>query len=95
MVAKTAAFEKAVTDSRNLKAKPTNDELLELYAFFKQGSQDPPFNPDDKPSAFNFQAKYKFNAWKKVVDEGLSPKEAQAKYVSLVEKLKGVYGFEG
>lgn len=30
MVAKTAAFEKAVTDSRNLKAKPTNDELLEV-----------------------------------------------------------------
>ena len=30
MVAKSAAFEKAVTDSRNLKAKPTNDELLEV-----------------------------------------------------------------
>ena len=30
MVAKSAAFEKAVTDSRNLKAKPTTDELLEV-----------------------------------------------------------------
>lgn len=30
MVAKTAAFEKAVTDSRKLKAKPTSDELLEV-----------------------------------------------------------------
>lgn len=28
---------------------------LQLYALFKQGSQDPPFNPDQKPSAFNFK----------------------------------------
>ena len=28
---KTPAFEKAVKDSRNLKAKPDNDELLEVY----------------------------------------------------------------
>ena len=30
MVAKSAAFEKAVTESRKLKAKPTQDELLEV-----------------------------------------------------------------
>jgi len=30
MVAQTAAFTKAVEDSRKLKAKPTNDELLEV-----------------------------------------------------------------
>ena len=33
MVVKSAAFEKAVTDSRNLKATPTNDELLEVRFF--------------------------------------------------------------
>lgn len=30
MVTKTAAFEQAIKDSRNLKAKPTNDELLKV-----------------------------------------------------------------
>ena len=30
MVAQTAAFKKAVEDSRKLKAKPNNDELLEV-----------------------------------------------------------------
>ena len=40
------------------------------------------------------QAKYKFNAWEKLVNEGVSATDAQAKYVALVEKLKGVYGFE-
>lgn len=33
MVAQTAAFKKAVEDSRKLKAKPNNDELLEVPAF--------------------------------------------------------------
>ncbi len=30
MVTKTPAFEQAIKDSRNLKAKPTNDELLKV-----------------------------------------------------------------
>lgn len=30
MVTKTPAFEKAIEDSRKLKAKPTQDELLEV-----------------------------------------------------------------
>ena len=34
MVAQTAAFKKAVEDSRKLKAKPNNDELLEVPAFY-------------------------------------------------------------
>lgn len=33
MVAQTAAFKQAVEDSRKLKAKPNNDELLEVPAF--------------------------------------------------------------
>lgn len=31
-------FQKAAEDVKNLKATPSNDELLELYALFKQGS---------------------------------------------------------
>ena len=42
----------------------------------------------------HIQEKYKFNAWQKVVDDKVTPEDAQKKYVELVEKLKGVYGFE-
>ena len=35
MVAQTAAFKKAVEDSRKLKAKPNNDELLEVKPAFR------------------------------------------------------------
>ena len=40
------------------------------------------------------QGKYKYNAWKKVVEEDKTkPEDCQKKYVTLVEKLKGQYGF--
>ncbi|KAL8867147.1 MAG: hypothetical protein Q9174_005846, partial [Haloplaca sp. 1 TL-2023] len=50
---KSPAFEKAVKESRNLKAKPDQDELLELYSLFKQGTQDPPFAEATQPGMFD------------------------------------------
>ncbi|KAI4131530.1 MAG: hypothetical protein LQ338_001164 [Usnochroma carphineum] len=91
----TPAFEKAIKDSRNLKAKPDNDELLELYSLFKQGTQDPPFAEAPKPGMFDLTGKAKYNAWQKVADSGMKPEEAQQKYVKLVNSLKEKYGFEG
>lgn len=41
------------------------------------------------------QGKAKYNAWKKVADEGLTHQQAQEKYVKLVNSLKEKYGFEG
>ncbi|KAL8801102.1 MAG: hypothetical protein Q9182_004695 [Xanthomendoza sp. 2 TL-2023] len=99
---KTPAFEKAIKDSRNLKQKPDNDELLELnlaqtqlYSLFKQGSQDPPFADAPKPGMFDLTGKAKYNAWKAVDEEGLEAKGAQERYVKKVAALKEKYGFEG
>lgn len=33
----TQKFNKAAEDVQNLKSKPTNEDLLEIYALFKQG----------------------------------------------------------
>ncbi|KAI9783511.1 MAG: hypothetical protein M1839_003681 [Geoglossum umbratile] len=87
-------FKKAVVDSRKLKAKPTNDELLQLYALFKQGTQDPPFDEALRPGTFDFTGKAKYNAWKAVVTEGVTPEEAQSRYAELVEKLKETYEYD-
>ncbi|KAL8962685.1 MAG: hypothetical protein Q9183_005120 [Haloplaca sp. 2 TL-2023] len=92
---KTPAIEKAVKDSRNLKAKPDQDELLELYSLFKQGSQDPPFAEAPQPGMFDLTGKAKYKAWSKVNDEGLTAQQAQEKYVKVVNGLKEKYGFEG
>ncbi|KEQ67597.1 acyl-CoA-binding protein [Aureobasidium melanogenum CBS 110374] len=95
MVAQTAEFKKAVEDSRKLQAKPSDDELLQLYGLFKQGTQDPPIESSDKPGMFDLKGKAKRNAWQKLVDEGVTPEEAQKKYVALVESLKKKHGYSG
>lgn len=41
------------------------------------------------------QGKAKYNAWKKVEDDGVSAKDAQEKYVKKVNSLKEKYGFNG
>ncbi|MCJ1370571.1 hypothetical protein MMC20_001784 [Loxospora ochrophaea] len=88
------SFEKAVKDSRQLKEKPTNDELLQLYGLFKQASQSPAFEKAEKPGMFDLKGKYKYQAWQKLNEEGVTPQESQTKYVALVEQLKGIYGFD-
>lgn len=88
------AFKQAVQDSRKLKAKPSQDELLLLYALFKQGTQDPPIEGAENPGTFDLKGKAKKRAWQKVVDEGITPEEAQEKYVALVEQLKENLGFD-
>ncbi|WEW59748.1 acyl-CoA-binding protein (ACBP)/diazepam binding inhibitor (DBI)/endozepine (EP) [Emydomyces testavorans] len=93
-VEKNPDFEAAVEASRKLLAKPTDDELLMLYALFKQGMQDPPFETAPEPGTFDFKGKYKYNQWKKLVDEGVTAEEAQQRYVALIEKLKAKYGYD-
>lgn len=40
------------------------------------------------------QGKAKRKAWQKIVDEGVTPQEAQKRYVALVEKLKEKHGYD-
>jgi len=87
-------FQQAVNDSKKLTAKPSNDDLLQLYALYKQALQDPPIEKAEAPGTFDLKGKAKKRAWQKVVDEGVTPEEAQTKYIALVEKLKETYGYD-
>ncbi|KOS17781.1 Acyl-CoA-binding protein -like protein 1 [Escovopsis weberi] len=89
-----ADFEQAAEDSRKLLAKPSNDELLSLYALFKVAKGED-FDKATKPGMFDLKAKSKYNSWKKCVEEDqLTPEQAQEKYVLLVEELKVKYGYD-
>lgn len=55
----------------------------QFYAHFKQANEGDV--KGDRPGAFNFTAKYKYDAWKKL--EGLSKEDAQKKYVELLEAV--------
>jgi diazepam-binding inhibitor (GABA receptor modulator, acyl-CoA-binding protein) len=79
-------FEKAVSDSKSLSEKPSNETLLQLYSLYKQATEgdntsDPPSNP------FDFVAKAKYEAWSG--QSGKTKEQAMQDYVSLVSKLKG------
>lgn len=77
-------FEQAVSDSKSLPERPSNDTLLQLYSLYKQATEgdasDPPANP------FDFVAKAKYEAWAGL--KGKSKDVAMKEYVQLVEKLK-------
>ncbi|GBF59725.1 acyl-CoA-binding protein homolog [Trichophyton mentagrophytes] len=87
-------FLAAAEASRKLLAKPSDDELLTLYALFKQGKQDPPFEQAPAPGMFDLKGKYKYAKWKTTVEEGVTPEQAQERYIELVEKLKAKYGYD-
>ncbi|KAF3482939.1 Acyl CoA binding protein family [Arthroderma uncinatum] len=93
-MASSADFEAAAEASRKLLAKPSDDELLSLYALFKQGKQDPPFEKAPSPGMFDLKGKYKYGKWKEIVEEGVTPEQAQERYIALVEKLKAKYGYD-
>ena len=78
-------FEKAVADSKELKDKPSNEVLLQLYSLYKQATTgdvntDPPSNP------FDFVNRAKHEAWSGL--KGKSTEEAMKDYIALVEKLR-------
>ncbi|KAI8849207.1 acyl-CoA-binding protein [Chytridium lagenaria] len=79
-----AAFVQAAADVKALTYKPTNEELLELYALFKQGIVGD--NATEKPGFFDLQGKAKWDAWTKL--KGTSKEDAQSKYIELVKKLQ-------
>jgi diazepam-binding inhibitor (GABA receptor modulating acyl-CoA-binding protein) len=40
------------------------------------------------------QGKAKYNAWKAAVEDGITPEQAQEKYVAKIEEMKGKYGYD-
>ncbi|KAF9893846.1 hypothetical protein FE257_010016 [Aspergillus nanangensis] len=69
-----------------LEKKPTNDELLKLYGYFKQANGE----TLEQPGMFDLKGKAKYNAWKAI--NTISAQKAQAEYVTLVSGLVKSYG---
>ncbi len=78
-------FEQAIADSKTLSEKPSNDTLLQLYSFFKQGSEGD-INIEAPSNPFDFVAKAKYEAWETL--KGKSKEQAMQDYIDLVAKLK-------
>ncbi len=78
-------FEAAAADAMNLSSRPSNDDLLKLYALYKQGTEGDATGK--RPGITNFKGRAKYDAWAK--QKGTGNEEAMQQYIDLVERLKG------
>ena len=76
-------FEAAAVDVKKLTSRPSNDQFLKLYAFYKQGSQGDV--EGKRPGFTDMIGRAKYDAWAGV--KGTSTDEAMKKYVALVKAL--------
>jgi acyl-CoA-binding protein len=77
-------FEKAISESKLLPEKPSNDILLKIYSLYKQGTIGDVNG--EKPNGFDFVNLAKYNAWEKL--KGLKSEEAMQDYINLIDSLK-------
>ncbi|XP_066995591.2 acyl-CoA-binding protein homolog isoform X2 [Anabrus simplex] len=81
-------FNAAAENVKNLKSRPTDAELLELYALFKQASVGD--NNTDSPGMFDLKGKAKWSAWNG--KKGMSQEAAKEAYIAYAEELIAKYG---
>lgn len=81
------AFEKAVARSKELTKRPSNEELLQLYALYKQATEGDVSG--DRPGGFDFKAIAKYDAWAEI--KGKSKEQAMNEYIALVDRLHQQY----
>ncbi len=78
-------FNKAQEDIKTLTEKPSDDDLLTLYSFYKQATDGDVTG--DRPGFFDFAGGAKFDAREKI--KGMDSGEAMQKYIDTVKGLMG------
>jgi diazepam-binding inhibitor (GABA receptor modulating acyl-CoA-binding protein) len=78
-------FADAQTRVKGLSQAPSNDDLLELYALFKQATAGDVSG--SRPGMMDFKGRAKFDAWTK--KKGTGKDAAMEAYVALVDRLCG------
>ena len=78
----------ATNTIKSLKEKPNNDELLQLYSWYKQASMGD--NLAKEPSMFNLKEKAKWKSW--LEKKGKDVYSSEIEYITLVNKLIKKYG---
>ena len=77
-------FEQAVSDSKHLSERPSNETLLQLYSLYKQSTEGDVNTPP--PNPLDFVARAKYEAWERI--KGKAKEEAMKEYINLMDKLQ-------
>lgn len=80
-------FEEAQLSVKTLTERPANEELLDLYALFKQATEGD--NNTKEPGMWDLKEKFKWKQWDS--KRGLCKDEAMQAYVDLVNELLSKY----
>jgi diazepam-binding inhibitor (GABA receptor modulator, acyl-CoA-binding protein) len=80
-------FEASVIRSKELTKRPSNEELLQLYALYKQATEGDVTG--ERPGGFDFKAIAKFDAWSAL--DGTSKEDAMQQYIAFVDQLHQQY----
>jgi diazepam-binding inhibitor (GABA receptor modulator, acyl-CoA-binding protein) len=81
-------FNEAKARVEKLGKRPSNDQLLDLYAFYKQATEGDVSG--SRPGMLDFKGRAKYDAW--AGRKGLSKDDAMKKYAALVDKLAAEIG---
>ncbi|XP_064647856.1 acyl-CoA-binding protein-like [Lineus longissimus] len=84
------AFLTAAEQVKNLASSPTDDEKLEIYAFYKQVTVGDCNTA--RPGMLDFTGKAKWDKWDS--KKGTSKEDAEKAYIAKVEELKTKYGMK-
>ncbi len=76
-------FANAQVQIKTLSKMPSNEQLLDLYSLFKQGSVGD--CTGKRPGMMDFKGRAKFDSWAK--RKGVSKQDAMERYVALVERM--------
>ncbi len=80
-----AEFEEAQVSVKALSASPSTDDLLELYALYKQATAGDVTG--SRPGMLDMKGRAKFDAWTK--KKGIAKDKAMESYVAVVRRLGG------
>ena len=80
-------FESAVARTKEFTKRPSNEELLQLYALYKQATEGDVTG--ERPGGFDFKAIAKHDAWEEL--KGKSKEVAITEYIALVDQLSTQY----
>lgn len=83
MTTNESDFEAAAERVKQLARRPSNAELLELYALFKQATEGDARGK--RPSMLDPKGRAKHDAWAK--RSGMSAEDARTAYVAVVDRL--------
>ena len=77
-------FGASAQEVQKLKNRPSNDNLLQLYALYKQATEGDA--KGSRPGLFDLTGRAKYDAW--AGKKSLTAEKAMQAYIDLVEKLK-------